>query len=243
MEMKLDHNAFEPLYHQLKRMIVEKIESGDWKPGDRIASENELKNQFGISRNTVQRAIDELVQEGILERKQGRGTFVTRPKIEQSLTSFYSFSRVMADQGLEPKDIILDIEIIPATKKIADRLQINERDDVYALRRLRCANNEPIILETSYLPKKLISTMDKNELSEHSLYGFLQTVHNIIVVKAKESFEPVLSKQDESGLLQIKENAPCLLLDRVAYDSKGRTIEYCRSIVRGDRCRFYTELF
>lgn len=243
MNKLLNHDAFEPLYHQLKRIIEGKIETGKWKSGDKISSENELRTEYKISRNTVQKALDELVQEGVLERKQGRGTFVARPKIEQSLTSFYSFSKVMESQGMNPKDIILSINIEKANKKVAKRLQLDASDEVFALQRLRYANDEPIILETSYLPKKYIHAMSQKDLEGHSLYGFLEEYHNITVVKAKETFEPVIVRDYESQLLQINPGSPSLLLDRIAYDTQGRLIEFCRSIVRGDRCRFYTELF
>src|SRR5699024_12796756 len=83
MNKLLNHETFEPLYHQLKNIIRGKIETGEWEPGDKISSENDLRNEYKISRNTVQKAVDELVQDGVLERKQGKGTFVSRPKIEQ----------------------------------------------------------------------------------------------------------------------------------------------------------------
>ncbi|HLR43340.1 MAG TPA: GntR family transcriptional regulator [Pseudogracilibacillus sp.] len=242
MNKLLNHETFEPLYHQLKNIIRGKIETGEWEPGDKISSENDLRNEYKISRNTVQKAVDELVQDGVLERKQGKGTFVSRPKIEQSLTSFYSFSKVMESQGMNPKDIILSINVEKADKTVSKRLQIEPSDEVFALKRLRYANDEPIILETSYLPKKYIQNLSLENLENHSLYGFLEVYHDITVVKAKETFEPVIVRQHESELLQIKPGSPCLLLDRLAYDTQGRTIEFCRSIVRGDRCRFYTEL-
>lgn len=242
MSKLLNHEAFEPLYHQLKRIIEGKIETGEWGTGDKISSENELRNKYKISRNTVQKALDELVQEGVLERRQGKGTFVARPKIEQSLTSFYSFSKVMESQGMNPKDVILSIDTMIANKKSANRLQIDLSEEVFALQRLRYANDEPIILETSYLPKRYISSLSEEDLERHSLYEFLEEFHNITVVKAKETFEPVIVRDHESQLLQIERGSPGLLLDRIAYDTQGRLVEFCRSIVRGDRCRFYTEL-
>ncbi len=242
MEKLLDHESFVPLYHQLKERIERKVELGEWNPGDKILSENELRKMYNISRNTVQKALDELVQEGVLERKQGRGTFVAKPKIDQPLIGFYSFSKIISSQGMEPKDIILDIKSEKVTYKVAKKLQIDLEDDVISLKRLRTANEEPIILETSYLPKKLVSELSIEDLEQHSLYDLLEKKFNIIVVKAKEIFEPVIVRESESKLLHINSGSPGLLLDRIAYDSYGNVIEYCRSIVRGDRCRFYTEL-
>lgn len=238
----LDHGAFEPLYHQLKKIIEEKVDLEEWKPGDKISSENDLQIKYEISRNTVQRALDELVQDGILERRQGKGTFVAKPKIEQSLTSFYSFSKVMESQGMNPRDVILKIETTTVKSKIAKILQIDQGEEVIALQRLRQVNDEPIILETSYLPKKIVPTLSSDDLEKYSLYDLLEEKHKIIVTKAKEIFEPVLVRDTESKYLNIPEGAPGLLLDRIAYDTKGRPVEFCRSLIRGDRCRFYTEL-
>nr|WP_309099017.1 GntR family transcriptional regulator [Fredinandcohnia onubensis] len=238
----LNHGTFIPLYYQLKEIIEKKIETGEWKPGDKIPSENDLRTTYNVSRNTVQKALNDLVTEGLLERIQGRGTFISKPKIEQSLTSFYSFSKVMEKKGMNPKDILLNLDILTVPNKIAKELQINVEEKVVTLQRIRTANKEPIILETSYIPSKLVPGLRLEDIEASSLYGLLENKYEIIVSKAVEAFEPVLASKEESKYLQIEEGAPCLLLDRTAYDIQGNPVEFCRSIVRGDRCRFYTEL-
>jgi GntR family transcriptional regulator len=242
MVKQLEHQSPIPLYHQLKDILKEKIESRDWVPGEKIPSENELIVQYDISRNTVKKALDDLVQEGLLNRIQGKGTFVSKPKLEQSLTGFYSFSKVMKAQGLKPKDIILSVEKKAAKLSVARQLQITEGDNVIELKRLRCANDEPIILETSYIPCDLVSDLSKENLEETSLYDYMEQALGIYVTSAKEIFEPVLIRDYESHYLEVEEGFPALLLDRIAYNLEKRPVEFCRSIVRGDRCRFYTEL-
>ncbi|WP_077328822.1 GntR family transcriptional regulator [Virgibacillus siamensis] len=242
MAKRLDHGSFVPLYHQLKEILKEKIESGEWSPGEKIPSENEFRNDYEISRNTVKKALDDLVQEGFLRRIKGKGTFVSKPKFEQSLTGFYSFSKVMEKRGMKPKDLIISIETTRAKRSIAKQLQIGEEEEVIALRRLRKANDEPIILETSYIPKKLIPGLSREQLENYSLYDLMEKEFGIIVTKAKEIFEPVLIRDYESKYLEVQEGYPALLLDRTARNKEGLPVEFCRSIVRGDRCRFYTEL-
>lgn len=242
MVKQLEHQSPIPLYHQLKDILKEKIESRDWVPGEKIPSENELIVQYAISRNTVKKALDDLVQDGLLNRIQGKGTFVSKPKLEQSLIGFYSFSKVMKAQGLKPKDIILSIEKRSAKLSVARQLQIPEGDNVIELKRLRCANDEPIILETSYIPCDLVSELSKENLEETSLYDYMEQALGIYVTSAKEIFEPVLIRDYESHYLEVEEGFPALLLDRIAYNLEKRPVEFCRSIVRGDRCRFYTEL-
>lgn len=242
MGKSLNPHSVIPLYHQLKEILKENIESGVWKPGDRIPSENELRKQYDVSRNTVIKALEELVQEGLLRREQGRGTFVSSPKISHSLTGFYSFSNVLRANGLEPKDVILVLERRIAKPSIARHLQLTGSREVWVLKRLRCAGDEPIMLETSHLPQNRVPRIERADLENRSLYDYLEQKHGILVTRAKEIFEPVLIRDYESRYLRVPEGYPALLLDRIAYDSQGRPVEFCRSIVRGDRCRFYTEL-
>jgi GntR family transcriptional regulator len=238
----LEHGTFVPLYHQLKEIIEKKIDFGEWKPGDKIPSENVLQSTYDVSRNTVQKALNQLVNDGLLERRQGKGTFVTKPKIDQPLTSFYSFSKVMSEQGMNPKDIILELNTEEASYKIAKELQISVGEEVVTLQRIRTANKEPIILETSYIPSKLIPGIKLKDIENGSLYDLLEKKYGITVSKAIEVFEPVLAREEESNYLEVEIGSPSLLLDRTAFDLKGSPVEFCRSIVRGDRCRFYTEL-
>ena len=240
---KLDPTSFVPLYQQLKELIIENIDQNIWNPGDQILSEQQLFQKYNVSRNTAKKAIEDLVQEDMLYRIQGKGTFVSHPKIEQSLSAFYSFSQVLKEKGMDPKDIVLDIKMEKATHKIAEALQIDKGEDVIVLQRLRCANDEPIILESSYLPKKIIDDVNKLKLvGETPLYEILRTEFGIIVNSAKETFEPILIRKEEEVHLDVKIGSPALLLERVAYDSFKNPVEFCKSIVRGDRCKFYTEL-
>ncbi|MBS4192057.1 GntR family transcriptional regulator [Bacillus sp. FJAT-49705] len=239
----LKHDSVIPLYHQLMERIKGSIEKGHWTPGDKIPSENQLMDQFGVSRNTSKKAIEELVQEGILYRIQGKGTFVAKPKLQQSLMGFYSFSKVLKENGLNPKDIILKIEEVTPTSKIREALQLREDEHVIEMKRLRCANNEPYILESSFIPKHVVSDPEQlKKVGEISLYDLFSQQFNIVVTSAKEAFEPVLIRADETEYLQTEEGRPALLLERTAYDITGKPVEFCISIVRGDRCRFYTEL-
>ncbi|KOP81579.1 GntR family transcriptional regulator [Cytobacillus solani] len=239
----LQHDSVIPLYHQLMERLKGAIQDGQWTHEDKIPSENQLMEQFGVSRNTAKKAIEELVQEGILYRIQGKGTFVAKPKLQQSLMGFYSFSKVLKEKGMNPKDIILKIEESKPTAKIREALMLGKNDHVIEMKRLRCANNEPYILESSFIPKRIVSEIDHlKKVGEISLYDLFAQQFNIVVTRAKEAFEPVLIRSEESEYLQTEEGRPALLLERTAYDMNGVPVEFCVSIVRGDRCRFYTEL-
>lgn len=240
---KLDTTSFVPLYQQLKDLMVENIEKGIWQPGDKVYSEQQLTEKFEVSRNTAKKAIEDLVQEEILYRIQGKGTFLSHPKIEQSLSAFYSFSQVLREKGLNPKDIMLKIEVEKATHKVSKALQIAKDEEVIMLKRLRCAGEDPIILEYSYFPKSIIPDVEKLSLvGETPLYEVLSAEFGVIVNAAKETFEPILIREAEQDYLPVELGSPALLLERTAYDSSRKPVEFCRSIVRGDRCKFYTEL-
>ncbi|WP_274307930.1 GntR family transcriptional regulator [Solibacillus daqui] len=239
----LDQASVIPLYHQLKQRLSTKIQSGEWKPEDKIDSENQLMEIFHVSRNTVKKAIEDLVQEGKLYRIQGKGTFVSKPRFEQSLSGFYSFSRVLQEKGLNPRDEVLVIQELYPSTKVKNALELQEDEQVIEIKRLRFADNEPIVLESSFLPKSIINDSELlQEVSSSSLYSLLAQRFNISVVRAKEAFEPVLIKEEEARFLKTETGKPALLLERTAFDTLGKPVEFCISIVRGDRCRFYTEL-
>ncbi|MFK4333442.1 GntR family transcriptional regulator [Bacillus sp. RC240] len=239
----LQHESLIPLYHQLMERLKDPIEKGHWALGDKIPSENQLMDQFGVSRNTAKKAIEELVQEGILYRIQGKGTFVAKPKLQQSLMGFYSFSKVLKEKGLNPKDIILKIEEVKPNAKIKEALQLSDDVNVIEMKRLRCAEDEPFILESSFIPKRVVTDIEQlKRVGEISLYDLFSQHFNTVVTRANEAFEPVLIRSEESEYLQTEEGRPALLLERTAYDTNGVPVEFCISIVRGDRCRFYTEL-
>lgn len=239
----LDQASVIPLYHQLKQRLSAKIQSGEWKPEDKIDSENQLMEIFHVSRNTVKKAIEELVQEGRLYRIQGKGTFVSKPRFEQSLGGFYSFSRVLQEKGLNPRDEVLVIQEVYPSTKVRNNLELGEDEQVIEMKRLRFADNDPIVLESSFLPKSIIKDTEiLHEVGSSSLYSLLAQRFDVIVVRAREAFEPVLITKEEARLLKTEAGKPALLLERTAFDTLGKPVEFCISIVRGDRCRFYTEL-
>lgn len=128
---------------------------------------------------------------------------MAKPKLEQSLMGFYSFSKVLKEKGMNPKDIILGIEEVSPTKSIQKALQLNEDEAVVEIKRLRCAGDEPIILESSYLPQRIVSNLSRlQKVGEISLYDLLAQEFQIVIKRAKETFEPVLVKENESDYLR-----------------------------------------
>jgi GntR family transcriptional regulator len=231
-----------PLYHRIKEDLLDRIKGGHLAPGERIESELELMERYGVSRATVRQALGQLVSEGYLEIRRGLGTFVAAPKIQQGLLGMYSFSREIERLGMRPGTHVLALAAEPASRAVATALGLPPGDPVVAIRRLRSADDEPLMLETSWLPERRFPRLVERDFEHQRLYDVLASAYGARPARAREEFEPVLLTSDEASLLGKHAGDPGLLLERIAYDPEGRPIEFCRSVVRGDRCRYFVEL-
>ena len=171
--MNIDKYSPFPIYYQIQEWVKQLIEDGEWKPGDKIPSENELCDKFEVSRMTIRQAINNLVEQGYLYRKRGIGTFVQLPKVEQKLQGMTGFTEDMISRGMNPSSQLLSFRLVPATAKIADRLRIQEGESVYEVRRIRLADDEPIAFETTYLSPALVKDINE-EILQQSLYEHLE---------------------------------------------------------------------
>lgn len=232
-----------PLYYQIKARLLEAIESGQLKPGDRVPSERELTTQFGVSRMTARQALTELETQGYLYRLQGKGTFVSTPKLEQPLAGLTSFTEDMRKRGLEPGAQTLTAGEEPAGRRVARGLGIAEGHMVYKLERLRLAGGQPMALESSHIPVACAPGLLEGGPINQSLYSLLRERYSIHLVRATQSLEAVAANAYEAELLHVREGTPLLLLERIARDTSDRPVEFVRSLYRGDRYRFTTELY
>lgn len=231
-----------PLYHRIKEDLLDAIKGGRLLPGDQIPTEVELMARFGVSRATVRQALGQLIAEGYLEVRRGLGTFVAPPKIEQGLYGFYSFSREIERKGMRPGTRVLALGREPAAEAVAIPLRVATGTPVVALRRLRLADDEPLIVETSYLPAARFPGLEQFDFGTRRLYDILTFEYGVRPVRAREEFEPVLMSPEDASLLHKHPGDPALLLERTTFDAEGAPIEFCRSIVRGDRTRYFVEL-
>lgn len=241
--MTIDYESPIPYYHQLLEIIKLKIKEGVWGPGDRIPSEAELCETYGISRTVVRQALQELENENIISRRKGKGTFVAKPKISegliQKLTGFY---QDMVERGLVPKTRVLFQEIVPANHKIARYLDVPIGTEIVEIKRLRFIHDEPIQLVTTYIPLHISPNLVNVDLNNRSLYEYLETENGIQISRGVRYIEAVLANREEAELLEIDEGDPLILLDSVSYSQTGQVIEYYHAIHRGDRSRFVVEL-
>ena len=229
------------LYYQLKEILSQRILRNDWGVGERLPTEFELCEEYGVSRITVRQALAGLEKEGLIVRKQGLGTFVSIPQIEQNLASFYSFSAEFRKRGLKPSNQVVEFSVIPADAKMRRVFGLEGSSSVYAFKRLRLANEIPIVIEWTYLPADLFSGLTREELAESSLYEIMNARFGVIANSAQENFGAVVLKKDEAEVFGLEVGAPALDLERTAY-SGARCVEYTRGLIRGDKFRFHVKL-
>lgn len=239
--MQVDKSSVIPIYHQLKKLIQASIDNGDYPEGTCLPSEREFCLKYAISRMTVRQAISELVNEGLLRRERGKGTFVAKPKLNQRLSVLSSFTEDMAMKNMIPGAQLLSFNIIKAVGLIRENLYLSDNDDVYEIKRLRLADNEPMAIETSHIPVRILPNLKQNQIQQGSLYAFLKK-NGIIISHGQQNIEASLASQQEAEQLHIRRNAPVLLIARTVYDEHGTPIEYVRSVYRGDRYRFTIQL-
>lgn len=234
---QIDKNSRIALYYQLADIIIDKIDTENLVEHDRLPSERELCEEYGLSRSTVRQAIQELEKEGYVYRAHGKGTFVSPKKHKQDLLKFYSFTEEMKKQGITPVSKVLDFEITDSNEKIANKLNMSLGKKVYKFTRLRLADNEPMMLETSYVPYDRFPGITKADLQKHAMYDIFTKKFNANFTMAEESFQPVITRKNEARLLNYSEGFASMKIESITYE-REQIIEYTKGIARGDRFRY-----
>jgi len=240
--MALDRSLPTPLYHQVRDLLLEEIQSGAISPGEKIPSEAELEAKYEISRITVRQAIQNLVQEGLLYRQQGRGTFVARPRVRHSLNALTSFSRQMIDRGMTPSTKLIEADIVAAKGPVREWLAIPDGELVTKLRRLRLANEEVMGIQTAYVPISLCPDLADAISDNVSLYDLFDRKYGLHPARAIENYSAVLLEPHEARLLDQKQRHPALAAERITYLADNRALEYVVSVLRADRYTLTVEL-
>ncbi|HBZ09941.1 MAG TPA: GntR family transcriptional regulator [Bacillus bacterium] len=223
-----------PLYLHIKEALKEKIDSGIWKPGDQIPNELHLAAQFGVSRSTVREAVLQMVREDLLVRYQGKGTFVSHPKIEGDLVNFYFPSE------LGTKHLMIGFIERNCTISIAKILELPVGELIYEIKRIRYFHSEPAALETSYIQKVLVPNLEDYPI-EGRLYDLLKEEYQISITNAENYIEPILLNSLEAGLLETKMNKPGLKLTRIGKTVSDRPVILTYSLIRGDKARMFVK--
>jgi len=234
-----------PLYQKLKKSLTEQIEMGFFKPGRLIPSERTLCLQYGISRITVRRCLSELIHEGILYRKQGKGTFVARRKIQQGLARIVNFCQTVTELGMKPSTAILSIGPMGAVGEVAKELGLPVGAPVTKLALLGKGDEEPLVLYESFFPpeigQKITLEARKREgagvpFSTYDLYG---EASGVLPATVNQTFEAIVANEPLAALMEVKRGSPLLLIRSVFINRDQQPLEFRKALYRGDRYKFH----
>ena len=232
-----------PYYLQLMEILKEKVQKKEWAAGDQIPGEQDLCALYQVSRTVVRQALREMELEGVISRRKGKGTFISPPKISEGLVhKLTGFYQDMVERGLKPVTKVLHQNVIPAPEKVAHFLNIEPGTRVIEIERLRFIDNEPIHLVTSYIPNEVCPSLASVDLTNRSLYEYLEKEGNVFIAKGRRYIEAVLANDNEADLLCIERGAPLLMLDSISFSEQDQPVEYYHALHRGDRSRFEVEL-
>lgn len=228
----------QPLYNQLVDVLKEKIET-EMEANSMLPSERELSAKYGLSRTTVRLALQELENLGYIYKQHGRGTFVSSLSEQTTnLMGAYSFTEQMLEMGKMPDTTIIGFETIEATKYLSQRMNLSLGDKLIQLKRLRSADDMPMMVETSYLPLKKFMTLSEELLNQKPLYDLFSDVFNEVIKVAEEEFSASIATEEDAKLLDITKKSAVLHLLRTTYNIKNEVIEFTFSVARADQFRY-----
>ncbi|WP_018922954.1 GntR family transcriptional regulator [Salsuginibacillus kocurii] len=231
-----------PIYYQLKEYMKHKIETKAWQEGDSLPSERVVAEENNISRMTVRQAVTELVNEGVLIREQGKGTYVAEKKIEQKLQSLTSFTEEMKARGQVPGSQLLSFQKENADGATAVRLNMEEGEEVYHIRRIRTGNEQPVAYERTHVKEQFVPYLTEEDVREKSLYTFLEKEARLVISHAEQKIEATLASKDHISYLGLEDGAPILRMLRTTYLTSGDPVEFTESFYRADYYTFQITL-
>jgi len=235
--------TFSPLYQQIKALITQSLQSGEWKPGELIPSEVELAARFKVSQGTVRKAIDELSAENLVVRRQGKGTFVATHHEERA---HYRFLRLMPDVGEahQADNRIIEVKRMRAPAEVARLLDVKSGDSVIFIRRVQSFDGVPTILEELWLPGALFRGLTAERLVEYKgpMYGLFESEFGTRMIRATEKIRAVGADSGAAQFLKVAEGTPLLCAERVSFTYGDKAVELRRGLYLTANHHYQNEL-
>ena len=243
MKKQIDKNIGIPLYEQILEIIYNDIQNGIFAYGEIIPKELDLCKMYNVSRPTIRKAMDILVQNGNLIRIKGKGTYVSSDKkIKQEFTHIIqNFNAEMSQKGVSPGTKVLKKLIVTPDKLTREKLELKSDENVIELVRLRYADNEPLLIVTTYIPYDRAPFLFERDFEKVSLYDSFEE-KNITINKAIRTFEVQKATKELSDLLTISKNDPVFYFETIAYSDKNVPMEFSKCFYRGDKNKFVVEI-
>jgi len=239
VEIEIDRNSPLPLYFQVKQMILKRIEEENAQPGSSLPGEKDFEEQYGVSRITIRRALQELVDEGYIVRQPGKGSFVRQAKLQDRSAVLGGFAYDLRAQGYEVESEILEYSVQPAATHIAEKLGIGIGKDLLYFKRLVIADGEPIAVTNAHFNVDSHVAFSRKELSMDSIFPLFERKYGIVLRRAQKSIEVTLTLKDEADLLGVAPNSPAMLTELLVFNEQEETVGFVKTLYRGDRYKYF----
>ncbi|HUH98769.1 MAG TPA: GntR family transcriptional regulator [Anaerolineales bacterium] len=231
-----------PLYVRIQEYIAELILSGKLMPEAKIQSERDFSEDLGVSRMTVRRAITELVNEGLLERKHGSGTYVAKPKVTYESSELVNYVQAMQHRNIATASQLLEFGQLAASRRLAESLQIEIGNPIYRVAILRFANRVPVVLERVFIPSARCPDLEEWDLEKSSIYDLLTEAYHIDPCFSSQTLEAVAAADTVAQQLRVDEGFPLLMLSRIVFEKGAqRPVVFSQDFLRSDYARIHTD--
>ena len=234
----LEYNSAVPFYEQVARSIRHDIETGKFSDTNRLPSEDALSQSYAVSRITIRRAVNELVETGLVEKKQGKGTFICRQKFAKDIKNLQSFSEMCRHMNMKPGGQMLENKLVLADDKIQKQLNLEPGSYVVYISRLRTADGEPVAIEKNYFPVKYSFLLEK-QFNDNSLFECLQEEAKVRVASSEKRIELCRATAEEAKLMKVKKGTPLLYIKSVTYTYDREPLYAGVQLFNGETCSFY----
>ena len=238
----INHQSPIPLYAQVEAVLVSSIADGTFPAGSRIPKEEDLIEQFAVSRTTIRQTIQNLIRRGLVEIRRGKGTYVAHPKITQELTELSGFVEDMETLGRRASARVLDKKIVPANEEVAQHLGLATGSMVVRIQRVRLADEIPLSFDETYLPREIGEKVIENDLETQPIFTLLEEKYNMPLIEAEYKLEATAADPVVARALGISVNSPIFQIERTSYCEGHQPIDYEKLHYRGDHIRFITRL-
>lgn len=229
-----------PKYYRIYEKLLGQIKSNQFNEFDRFYSDSELVEKFEVSRGTIREAVKLLIQQGYLEREQGKGTFVTKPKIEQDSDKLMGFSELMKKNDMKPSAKVIEKEIVDPPSNLINLMKLDNDEKLVRIIRVRFGNDQPLIIERSYFVYKYFMPIYDMDLQSNSIFELLYKHTDTRLGEARQQITAISAGESEVELLNVETEAPLLLMKRLIKTKDGDYFQYSEDVYRSDRINFAT---
>lgn len=237
----IDREDHQKLYFQLYEILRKKIEGNEWPICSQIPTEEDLCRMFNVSRATVRTAVMELVRQGYLKRQQGKGTFIFRNIGSEGLTMLTSLQEILFEKGFQVTTIVLERSVMMPIGDLDLKLRVPKDKHIIYIKRLRLIDNEPVLLQESYVPYHICPLLLEEDVENQLLFDIFEKKYGMKITRVENHIEIAYITSDEARIIGLAEGSPAILLNQYFYSGEA-LVMYTRSIKRTDRFKFLINL-